>query len=240
MADITTTPAQLVRKALLLIGAVDRDKLLTGTELNDGMDTLNAMLASWATNKLKVNAISKESFTLSVGQGSYTMGESGADWTTDRPLAVLSGYITSGDNIDYALENIGREDWNNIVNKGNADRPYAFYYHASAPLATLYFDRTPSIAETVYFDTQKGLSNFTDPDTVITLPANYHVPIYYNLAIMLAPEYGMDVSDAVKGIAFDSLNDLKVLNSEPFISDQDLITLRRRPTNGGVDTWGEH
>ncbi len=234
MSDITQTPGEIVRKALLLIGAVDREVALTGTELNDGVDTLNVMLASWAANKLKVNVITKESFTLTVGQNGHTMGESGADWTTGRPLAILGAFIRDSANTDYHLDIMSRDEYNRVGNKADSGRPTKFYYHASAPLGTVYFDSTPSSAETIYLDMQKGLGNFTDPNTAITLPANYVVPLQYNLAIMLAPEYGMITTEEVKGIAFTSLSDLKVLNSEPFIVEHEAVTMCRRPTNNGV------
>lgn len=233
MAEITTTPGQLVRKALLLIGAIDRDQALTGTELNDGVDTLNTMLASWASNKLKVPVVTQESFTLTAGQNGHTLGESGADYTTDRPLAILAAFIRDGSNYDYHLDPMSRLQYNSVANKTDPGRPTRFYYHPSAPLATLYFDYTPSTAEVIHLDMQKGLGNFTDPDTAITLPANYILPLQFNLSILLAPEYGLTTSEEVKGTAFDSLNDLKVLNSEPFISKLDEVTLHRRPTIDG-------
>lgn len=219
MADTTATPAQIVKRSLLTIGAVDRDKALTGTELNDGVDSLNVMLASWSQNKLKLHAISKESFTLVVGQASYTMGPSGADFTTDRPMDVLAGFVRSGDNIDYPLEKMTRNEYNDVVAKGDTGRAYRFYYHPTATDGTLYLDYTPSTAETIFLDLQKGLGNFTAPDTAITLPANYIEALTFNLALRLAPEYGMIPSEEVKGLAGDTLSELKALNSEQFVAD---------------------
>lgn len=218
MAEITRTPAEIVKTALLLIGAVDRDKALTGSELNNGVDSLNAMLASWPANILKVLAVTKTSFTTVVGQSSYTIGPSGADWTADRPMDVLDAYIRAG-TIDYPLEKIGRTEYNQLVAKQDSDRPCRFYYHPTATTGTIYFDYKPIAAETIYLDLHQGLGNFTNPDTAITLPANYIEPIQYNLALRLANEYGMVPSEDVRGIAFDTLGELKTLNSEPLISN---------------------
>ena len=227
MAQVTATPHQIVRRSLLLIGAIDREETVQGDELNDGIRVMNLMLASWGGNILKIPGSIKESFSLAVGQTSYNIGESAADWSTVRPHDVLSVFIRSADNVDYPVDRIGREEWNRVYVKGQAQRPYQFYYSPSSPNGELFFDSAPAVAETAYIDVQRDIGNFTDPEADMTIPTNYLALIEYQLAIWLAPEYSMTVPDAVVAIASTLMEDAKNLNSEPLVAELDYALVHR-------------
>jgi hypothetical protein len=227
VAQITITPGEIVRRALLLIGAVDREKALTGTELNDGLDSLNMMLASWAINKLKIPSVVRESFTLTVGDPSYTIGESSANFSTERPHKILSVFIRDAGNVDYILEEISRDRYNEIFVKGYSMRPYYFYYHPTSPNGTLYLSSAPSTAETIYIDSQKDLANLTDPDTAVTLPTNYFELMINHLAIRLAPEYELPVKPETAAIASELMADIHTLNSESFDVEPEYALVHR-------------
>ena len=199
---------------------------MTGTEANDGVDSLNAMLATWAASKLAVPAIVQETFPTVVGQASYTLGESAADVSTVRPDKVLTCYLRASDNIDYTVEIIGREKYNEIWDKNQSYRPYNAYYNPSYPNGTLYFDSKPTAVETAYIDTQKALGVFTI-DQTITLPTTYYELIPYQLAIRLAPEYGLQAPTDVYNIATAVMANIKANNSEPFEVELDFALINR-------------
>jgi len=221
MAAITATPTELIRGALLKLGAVDRERALTGTEKNDGLISLNRMLASWSINKLKIPAITKESFSLVVGQSSYTIGDTGADVTSTRPQTINAAYIRDAASTDFVLEIIGREEYNEAFYKAVSERPYKLYYHPTSPNGTIYLDTQPAVAETLFIDSQKALASITDPDVAIVLPDSYHELIEYHLAIRIAPEYQMSVRPELSVVASDLMSEIQNLNSEPFEAELD-------------------
>ena len=231
MAQITITPGQIIRRALLLIGAVDREKALTGTELNDGLESLNMMLASWASDRLKLPAIVQESYSLVVGDPSYTIGETSANFTTERPHDILGAFIRDSGNVDYVLDKIDREPYNEIYVKGYSMRPYYFYYAPTAPNGTLYLSSAPAAIETIYLDMQKDLANLTDPDAEVTLPTNYFELMINHLAIRLAPEYELPVKPETAAIASELMAAVHVLNSESFDVEPEYALVHRVGTD---------
>jgi hypothetical protein len=74
-----------------------------------------------------------------------------------------------------------------------------------------------------------GWSPITDPYATIPVPIESEDALVYNLAIMIAPEYGAAVSRAVLAMASESLNDLKNYLS----TVRDLKVVTDMPSSGG-------
>lgn len=210
MATITRTAKQLVRKSLRKLGVIGQGQTLEAEQENDAFSDLNEMLALWSVDGFVIPSIVQESFSLTAGTSSYSIG-SGATWDTDRPKAIVGGFVRIG-NTDYRLTPLSRQAYNSIGLKGTSSYPSQFYYRDTYPNGTVYFDYTPSTSDTVYLELQKPLGSISSLTTTVSLPAEYYEAIWANLCIRLAPEYETDVPRAVGVLAERALKIIKARN----------------------------
>ena len=234
-----TTVSSLVDSSLRLIRAIDSGSSASTSELTDAVNALNMMLSGWSTGPHKIYAITRESFTLTAGTGSYTIG-TGGDFNTTMPLRITSAFFRN-DSTDYPLDIIHSSDYAKQPLKSLESWPSAIYFEPTVPLGTIIFDYVPNEAFTLYIYSHKEFTTYTTDGTdTISLPPGYERAIKYNLAVEICPEYKADVPPLVMKIAKDSLEDIKRLNSHqvPMVSTNPFSR-----TNGGRtykisgDTW---
>lgn len=179
MADYDT----LIRAAYRKIGLSSP----TTTELDDGLEEVNNMLSIWGLDYL-FPYVTRESFTLTIGTDTYTIGSAG-NFNTVRPIQISNVYLrdTSGsDDIDYPIDILSKEEYGDISLKGQSNRPTKLYYIPEYPLAKIIFNYAPDKAYTILFEFVKNFVEGASTATTVPLPNEYKAPIVYNLAVMLA------------------------------------------------------
>lgn len=204
----------LVRGAMLEIGALEAGEDPTPSEYEDILQKLNAMLGRWGTKHILIPASVSESFSLSAGTASYTMG-SGGTASSVRAMKILdTAYIRDSGNVDYRVRVISESEYNDLSIKGLQSRPQKLYYDQGYPTGTIYFYPTPDATETAYINSLKplseiALSGITDD---FNLGREYEEAIQLNLAIRIAPMFGERVTQELILFADEALEDLEVLN----------------------------
>src|SRR5690606_16366738 len=83
------------------------------------------------------------------------------------------------------------------------------------PLATLYFFPVPDKTYTVYLRHEQQLQYFSSLTEEVYLPPGYRRAIEYNLAMEIAPEFGLQVPPLVAQVAATSKGWVKVANYKP-------------------------
>lgn len=199
---------RLLRQCMKKIGVVDINNEPSPAEYEDALETINAMLKSWATQGLIVHHVVTENFPLVVGQGSYTIGTSG-NFNTSRPNRIVGGYTRDDSNVDEQLYIIDRDKYNRIPDKTIQAQPCALYYYPAYPLGTIYFDTVPDDTYTLFIDSLKPLTELV-LDAELNLPPEYEEAIIYNGAARLAPDYNRPAPAEVIGLAISSLATLSI------------------------------
>lgn len=203
----------LIKASIRLLGAYAPGETPPDEDIQDGLEALNMMLDSWGLNRNMVYALTRESFTLTPGTGVYTMG-SGGTLSTTRPLDIQSAYVRDEAGNDYPVDvRSDMEEYNAIVSKTTQGLPYRLWYDTQNTLGKLYLQYAPDKAYTLFVDSWKTISQVASSSTTISLPPGYERAIKYNLAIELAPEYGISVSDEVAYIAKESKKDIENINA---------------------------
>jgi len=172
-------------------------RISTDTQLDEALEALNGMLNLWNAERLMVYAVTKESLTLVVGTGTYTIG-SGGTFDTVRPQKLLSAYIRDTNSLDYPVDvSMTENEYNSISDKTETGRPEHLYYSPEYPLGKIYFDLIPEVGETFVLDSWKQITEFASLEATITLPKEYEKALRFNLALDLAPEYGVELDKTV-------------------------------------------
>lgn len=214
-----TTANDLISRSLRLILVLGQGRrTLTANELSDGLMALNAMVDSFSIDSLMIYQTLEESFPLVVGTASYTIG-TGGTFNTVRPVSITNAFIRDNSNNDYPVELIDNFSYDSIPLKTVSSRSRYLYYDKQYPLAYIRLMYVPAYAETLFINSWKQIQQFADGTTAISLPPGYERMLAYNLAVEIAPEYGVAISDKVGQIAKESKAAVKRLNSPNPIAD---------------------
>ena len=138
-----------------------------------------------------------ENFTLTVGTESYSIGD-GGDFDTIRPLEIKSAFLRDSDDVDHPLNvDISKEDYDKITDKDYSTRPSGLYYAPEYPLGYIYFDTAPAEADTLYLYSVKPFAEYTTLTTDLTQPVEMEKFLIFNLAIDIAPAYGISLPNTL-------------------------------------------
>lgn len=212
------TGRDIVTASLRLFGAIAPGESPTASEATDGLASLNRMIDSWSNESLMIYASIAETFALTPGVQSYTMGATG-DFVTSRPMdigIVLLRDSTVSPAIEYPVEILNEQQWSDIrIKEIQSTLPLCVYLEKTFPNFTINVYPKPSAAHSLVFYSEKPLTRIATLDTVLSLPPGYERALVYNGAIELSPEYGKQVSEVVMMAAIESKASLKRTNHTP-------------------------
>lgn len=193
-----TTARTIIRRSMQKAGILSKNETPTADEANDALDTLNDVLAALFNEELMNYINLVENFTLTSGVASYTVGVGGT-FNTSRPIFIKSGYVREG-TTDYELENISEDSYDTLGVKTTLGTPFCFTYNGNNPLGTITFYPVPSTNSNVYLRMMKPKTALT-LDTDFDMPPGWNLYITHQMAVLLAPEYGVQCPPEIEAIA---------------------------------------
>lgn len=204
---MSITARQIIKKAMQKGGILIKSEDPADDEANDALDTLNILLDSISNDALNVYARTWETFTLTTGAPSYTIGI-GGDFNTVRPMQIVDCYLKSG-LIDYDMTIIPDEAYDSITYKTLTGIPEFLNWDNAYPLAKIRLYPVPSTGYQLFLLSEKVVTNFPTLDTVMVLPNGWARFLIYSLAIELAPDYNQPVDPVVVELAKESMGKIK-------------------------------
>lgn len=211
------TVRDLITGSFRLLGVLASGEQPAAAEMQDAFGSLNSMVDSWNLERLMIMAILPQTFSFTAGKKVYTMGP-GGDWDTAWPTRiekVQMNYTSAGSPmINLPIEIINLDQYQQFTVPDTASTiPMWVYPDDSYPLRNLYFYTVPSIVNTVDIFTWSQLTQFVSIDDDIVFPPGYELALRSNLALQLAPEYGIaQINPIVAAMAQDSKAKIKSFN----------------------------
>lgn len=219
-----TTAGDIVRGALSKILVNNTQDTLSAADMTLGLDALNLLLDSWWTEKLACYAIKQESFALTPGVGSYTIGATG-DWVTTRPVKIINAFARFG-GVDFPVPPIDRVQYDRIPYKSTQGIPMALFYDAGYPLGTVNLYPVPQqTAGTLFFDSYLQIQSFANEVDAIDLPPGYARALIFNLALDVCDDFGVTPTASMVAIAKESKANIKRTNQQDIIAQYDYALL---------------
>lgn len=202
----------MILRSLRLIGEKAIGDTLTAAEEAAHLAALNTMMESWSIERLLVYQILDESFTLTAGDGSYTIG-SGANFNTVRPNKIDGALIRDANNSDSPVTIVGADEWRTIQQKTSTGSTYPcyLYYDPAYPNGTINLYPEPQASLSLVISTWKQLQTFALISTTVALPPGYERAIIYNFAIEAAGGF-IEPAPSVVKIARESKAAIKRVN----------------------------
>jgi hypothetical protein len=175
------TASDLIHSAMRLIGAIASGETLETFELNDGLVTLNQLLASWNTEGASLVSRKRLLIAVASTNGPYTLAE--------RPVRIEAASVAAG-GIDSQLELVDSAGWEATPEK-QAQSVYVrkLYCDYGYPTAAVYIAPIPRMGGQLEMWIYVPLAQFASLAQVIDLPPGYEAAVRYNLAMALLPEY---------------------------------------------------
>lgn len=198
-----TTARTLITRAMQKIGVLVKSEAPDADEAEDALVSLNMLLESWSNDSATLTSRAWESFTLTSGVATYTMG-SGQTFNTTRPTNIVASYIRNG-GLDTPVGIISDEAYNSITFKALTGIPQMLNYDNAYPTDNLRLYPVPASGYTIFLLSEKPLTSFATLDTDASLPPGWERALIYNLALELAPEYNQQPDGSIVKIAADSL-----------------------------------
>lgn len=219
----------LITRSMKLLLALGGSEVPTAAEANDGLVALNAMLDSFSLDDLSSFQVLEQSFNLTVGTASYTIGVGGVV-NVARPFDITQAYIRDASNNNFLMNILPRDKWNQIGNRGStitSQIPTELFYDPQYPLGVINIFPTPLLSYTLFFDTTLQQTTFPTLATVLATPPGYERMYVYNLAVEISNMFGIPIPPVGPGqknvavLAMEALEKIKRNNIKEVISDYD-------------------
>ena len=236
----------IISDAMGLIGSTAVDETPTPSEFNLGLRTLNVMIDSWSANRVVIRGTVDESFPLVAGKSTYTIGQSGADLTSSKPIKIIYAFIRYSNNIDIPLEIRDKKEIYSYSDSSYTEAlPEVLAYDPGLAQQAnnigkiiLYPIPDAINSYTLFITSDKYLTEFVSVSDPITFDSAYYEALIYNLATRLFRHYhqntGAQIPIDLVLVAKSSLSAIYRYSGETFTMSTDLPKMNNSPKSNNA------
>jgi hypothetical protein len=210
---------QIICPALKKLGVLATGENPSAQEQTDVLGALNMMIDSFSLERLFIPAILRESFSLVAGQQTYQMGSGAPDFNTVRPQKITNALVQAyGVNpvAELPMRIINKDEYASIIVKSiQSTIPICLYNDNAYPYCNLSIWPVSSVVTPMILYSQKQLSDFAAATSAVSLPPGYLELLIYNLAVRIAPDFGVPAPEDVVALAVSSMERAKRANWQP-------------------------
>ena len=211
----TYTAGDQINRALRLLGVLAEGEAPSAETSQDALMALNQMIDSWSTERLAVYSTQDQVFTWPSGIISRTLGPTG-DFVGNRPILLddASYFRDPSTNVSYGFKLINQAQYDGIAVKTvTSTYPQVMFVNNTHPNIEMFIYPKPLRDLEWHFISVEELAQPAALDTTLAFPPGYMRAFTYNLAMELAPEFGVEPSPQVQRIAMTAKRNLKRVNN---------------------------
>jgi hypothetical protein len=210
----TYTAGDQINRALRLLGVLAEGEVPSAETAQDALMALNQMVDSWNTERLSVFCTQDQVFTWPAGLLSRTLGPTG-DFVGLRPVLFDDAtYFKAPNGVSYGIKFINQQQYNGIAVKNvTSTYPQVIFVNMTFPDVEMFIYPRPTQDLEWHFVSVQELDNPAGLATPLYFPPGYLRAFTYNLAMEMAPEFGIEPSPQVQRIAMTSKRNLKRINN---------------------------
>lgn len=209
------TAGDQIKRALRLLGVLAEGESTSAAVMQDSLMAMNQMIDSWNTERLSVFSTQDQIYTWPAGLITRTLGPSG-DFVGLRPVLLddATYYRDPGTNVSFGIKFINQQQYDGIAVKTvTSTYPQVIFVNNTFPDITMTVYPRPTRDLEWHFISVQELDNPATVSTNLFFPPGYLRAFTYNLAMEIAPEFGVEPSPQVKRIAMTSKRNLKRINN---------------------------
>jgi len=209
------TAGDQINRALRLLGVLAENETPSAAMSQDGLMAMNQMIDSWDTERLSVFCTQDQIFTWPAGEYIRTLGPSG-NFVGLRPVLLdeATYFRDPGTNVSFGIKFINQQQYNGIAVKTvTSTYPQVIFVNMGFPDVTMSIYPRPTRDLEWHFVSVQKLDEPAALVTDLFFPPGYLRAFTYNLAMEIAPEYGVEPSPQVQRIAMTSKRNIKRINN---------------------------
>jgi len=209
------TAGDIINGSLRLIGVLAEGEVPSSETSDDALNAMNQMIESWNTERLSVYSTQDQVFNWPPATISRTLGPSG-DFVGNRPVQLddATYFRDPATGISYGIKIINQQQYDGIAVKTvTSTYPQVMWVNMTYPDIEMYIYPVPTKLIEFHFISVDELTRPANLATDLTFPPGYLRAFRYNLAMELAPEFGVEPSGQVQRIAMTSKRNLKRVNN---------------------------
>ena len=228
----TYTAGDQINRALRLLGVLAEGETPSAAASQDALMALNQMLDSWNTERLMIYNTIDQVFTWPAGEITRHLGPTG-EFVGLRPVLLDDStyYRDPGTNVSFGIKFINQQQYDGIAVKTvTSTYPQVMWINMEFPNISMSVYPKPTRDLEWHFISVQELAQPAELSTVLYFPPGYLRAFTYNLAMEIAPEFGVEPSPQVSRIAMTSKRDLKRINNPDDVMSMpySLIATRQR------------
>ena len=211
----TYTAGDQINRALRLLGVLAEGETPSAATSQDALTALNQMIDSWNTERLSVFNTIDQVFTWPAGEITRHLGPSG-EFVGIRPVLLddATYYRDPGTNVSFGIKFINQQQYDGIAVKTvTSTYPQVMWINMEYPNISMTVYPKPTRDLEWHFISVQELDQPATLVTEILFPPGYLRALTYNLAMEIAPEFGVEPSPQVQRIAMTSKRNLKRINN---------------------------
>jgi hypothetical protein len=208
------TAGDQINRALRLLGILAEGETASAATSQDALVAMNQMIDSWNTERLSVFCTQDQIFSWPAGEIKRTLGPTG-DFVGNRPIQLDDAtYFRAPSGVSYGIKIINQDQYNGIAVKTSTSTfPQVIWVNNTFPDVEMYVYPRPTQVLEWHFVSVQELTQPAVLATELFFPPGYMRAFAYNLAMEIAPEFGVEPSPQVQRIAMTSKRNLKRINN---------------------------
>lgn len=212
---MATTAGDQINRALRLLGMLAEGETPSAATSQDALTALNQMIESWNTERLSVFNTQDQIFLWPPGEITRTLGPSG-DFVGLRPVYLddATYYRDPSTNVSFGIKFINQQQYDGIAVKTvTSTYPQVIWVNMEYPDIRMTIYPKPTRLLEWHLVSVQELDQPALLATPLAFPPGYLRAFVYNLAMEMAPEFGVEPSAQVQRIAMTSKRNLKRVNN---------------------------
>jgi len=208
---MSTTAGDQINRALRLLGVLAEGETSSAAVMQDSLTALNQMIESWNTERLSVFSTQDQVFNFLLDDATY--------------------FRDPSTNVSFGIKLINQQQYDGIAVKTvTSTYPQVMWINMTYPNIEMYLYPVPTRLLEWHFISVEELTQPATLSTVLSFPPGYLRAFVYNLAMEIAPEFGVQPPPQVVRIAMTSKRNLKRINNPNDIMSlpYSLIATRQR------------
>ena len=211
----SVSAGELIKGSLRLIGVLAEGESPSASVMQDSIMAMNQMIQSWNTERLSVFSTQDQVFTWPAATISRTIGPTG-DFVGNRPIEIddATYFKDPSSGLSFGIKLINQQQYDGIAFKTvTSTYPQVMWVNNTFPNTEMTVYPVPIKALEWHIISVEELSEVANVATDIYFPPGYLRAFRYNLAMEIAPEFGVEPSPQVIRIAMTSKRNLKRVNN---------------------------
>ena len=234
------TAGDIINGSLRLLGQLAEGETPSADTSADALVALNQMLDSWCTERLSVFSTRDDIFTWPANTITRTFGPTG-DFVGTRPILLDSStyFKDTASGLSYDILFINQDQYNGIALKtAGSSFPQVMWVNMTYPNIEMYLYPRPTKDLEFHLVSVHALSQVATLNTTLNFPPGYLRAFRYNLAMELAPEFGVEPTPQVQRIAMVSKRNIKRINNPDDIMAMPYSLVNRRRQRFNIFSGG--